>query len=393
MPQAIPVMCKLRLSLVAALLLVLLFARPLLAAAQEAAANPYEVTGVQVDVTAENAPAARSKALADGARQALTMLIERYVPEDRRARFSRMPQDQIEDMISDFSIRNEKSSSVRYIATLDYRFKASRASRLLRSAGVTPPDVQGQPGQPASTDAPPPPKPIVVVPIFETGPGQAPGGGADPWRDAWQALAAGSGGRYVLATGDTAGIANDQARLTALVQRTGGDSALVAVATMRAGAEGAPASVEVRFLRQSASRTASGTQSYAPGEDEAPQAFFRRVAQATQSDANSAWRRAAPSQSADRSVIQVAVPVTSLAEWLKLQKQIRGVDGVRGLDVVLMSSREMLVRLSYNGSLGDLIRRLEDADFALSGDADHRVLARDTTPIEPAGSGGEPATP
>lgn len=388
-------MCKLRLYLVAALLLAVAFACPLPAMAQDAAANPYEVTGVQVDVTAENATAARSKALADGARQALAMLVGRYVPEDRRARFSRMPQDQIEDMISDFSIRSEKSSAVRYIATLDYRFKPSRASRLLRSAGVTPPDSQGQSSQTASTDTPPPPRPIVVVPIFEAGPGQAPGGGADPWRDAWQALAAGSGGRYVVATGDTAGIANDQARLTSLVRRTGGDSALVAVATMRAGAEGAPASADIRFVRQSTSRTASGSQSYAPAEGEAPQAFFRRIAQSTQSEANSAWRKAAPSRSsAERSVIQVAVPVSDLPGWLKLQKQIRGVDGVRGLDVVLMSRREMLVRLSYSGSFGDLTRRLEDADFALSGDEDHRVLARDTSPIEPATPPeGEPATP
>lgn len=388
-------MCKLRLCFVAALLLAVAFACPLPAMAQDAAANPYEVTGVQVDVTAENATAARTKALADGARQALAMLVERYVPEDRRARFSRMPQDQIEDMISDFSIRSEKSSAVRYIATLDYRFKASRASRLLRSAGVTPPDSQGQSSQTASTDTPPPPRPIVVVPIFEAGPGQAPGGGADPWRDAWQALAAGSGGRYVVATGDTAGIANDQARLSSLVRRTGGDSALVAVATMRPGAEGEPSSADIRFVRQSVSRTASGSQTYAPAEGETPQAFFRRVAQATQSEANSAWRRAAPTRSsAERSVIQVAVPVNDLPGWLKLQKQIRGVDGVRGLDVVLMSRREMLVRLSYNGSIGDLTRRLEDADFVLSGDEDHRVLARDTSPIEPATPPeGEPVTP
>jgi Uncharacterized protein conserved in bacteria (DUF2066). len=357
-------------------------------AAQE---NPYEVTGVHVDVTAEDAAAARRQALADGARLALEQMVERYVPEERRGRFAKMPQQQIEDMISDFSIRSEKTSAVRYIATLDYRFKPSRVSRLLRSAGAVLPTSSDPSGTP---EALPPPKPIIVVPIFEAGPGQAPGGGADPWRDAWQSLAERSGGRYVLASGDTAAIAADEERLAALVRRTGGDSALVAIASIRAVPDGAPHTVDVRFSRQGRSRQASGAQAYAPTEGEEPQAFYRRVAAAIQAEANAAWRSAASVPKGERSVLQASVPVSDLPEWLKLQKQIRGVDGVRSLEVVMMSRREMLVRLAYSGSYGDLTRHLEDADFVLDDDDDdHRVLTRDTSPIEPAETGVEPATP
>lgn len=355
------------------------------AASQSEPDNPYEITGVQVDVTAENAAAARSLALADGARQALAQLVERYVPEDRRARFARMSQQQIDDMINDFSIRSEKTSSVRYIATLDYRFKPSRVGRLLRSAGAVLPTVAGQP-VPSSTEAPPP-KPIIVLPVLEAGPGQAPGGGADPWRDAWQSIAERSSGRYVLATGDTAGISGDQERLDAMVRNAGGDSALVAVAAMRGPQDGEPAGVDVSFVRQGSKRRASGSKTYTPNEDESAQAFFRRVAAATQSDAATAWRQSVASAPAQRAEVQVAVPVSSLDDWLQLQKQIRDADGIRGVNVVLLSRREMLVNLSYSGTPADLALRLEDADLALRESDGRRVLTRDTSPIEPADAG------
>lgn len=384
MCEAIPVMTMIRLWL-AALLLLVAAAWTAPATAQAAADNPYEVTGVHVDVTAENAAAARGLALADGARQALMQLVERYVAEDKRGRFAKMSQQQIEDMVNDFSIRDEKTSGVRYIATLDYRFKASRVSRLLAAAGATPPAATSQAAG-STTDVPPPPRPIVVIPILEAGPGQAPGGGADPWRDAWQALAERSDGRYVLASGDTAAIASDQERLSALVRRTGGDSALVAVASVGDAPEGRTQGINVRFHRQSSNRQATGGQTYLPDDGETPQAFFRRVAVATQAEASTAWRQAAASPPAQRARLQLAVPVNDLSDWLQLQKQIRQVNGVSGIDTVLMSRREMLVNLSFSGSVEDLTQRLEDADLTLADNGGRRVLRRDTTPIEPTES-------
>ena len=61
-------------------------------------------------------------------------------------------------------------------------------------------------------------------------------------------------------------------------------------------------------------------------------------------------------------------------------------DGVRGIDTVLMSRREMLVYLSFSGSVEELSQRLEDADLTLADDGGRRVLTRDTTPIEPTES-------
>ncbi len=330
----------------------------------------YEVTGIRVDVTAENAAAARDKALQDGARQALQQFVDTWVPADRRARYARMSQQQIEDMISDFSIREEKSSAVRYIATLDYRFKPSRASRLLRDAGVAVPLMPGE--------APPPP-PIIVVPVLEAA---IPGSSGDPWRNSWRSVAARRPERYVVAPADTA-VVGDQARLSALVRRLGGESGLVVIATPAINVDGTLASLDVGFLRQGRSRQASGQVSFVPQEGEATDAFLRRAAAGTETAMAEAWKQAAAAAVPTRSELAAWVPVDSVGDWLKMQKALRQVEGVRRVELTMMTRREMLVSVSYTGSLAELRTNLEDADLVLFEADGRQVIAPDTSPLVP----------
>ena len=331
-------------------------------------APSYEVTGIRVDVTAENAAAARDKALQDGARQALQQFVDTWVPADKRARYARMSQQQIDDMISDFSIRDEKSSGVRYIATLDYRFKPSRASRLLRDAGVTVPLLPGE--------APPPP--IIVVPVLEA---SIPGVSGDPWRGAWRSLAERRPERFVVTRAD-AGVPDDQARLTALVRQMGGESGLVVVATPTLNADGSLAGLDVGFFRQGRSRQASGQVSFNPEGGEAIDAFMRRAAAGTEAAVRDAWKRAAPPPPV-RSELVAWVPVESLDDWLKMQKALRQVEGVRRVDLTMMTRREMLVSLSYTGSLNELRANLEDADLTLFEADGRQLITPDTSPLVP----------
>lgn len=364
---------RLATAVAAALALALAVAALTLGLAPQAAAQAitYEVTGIRVDVTADNAAAARDKALQAGARQALQQFVERHVPAEKRSRYARMSQQQIEDMISDFSIRDEKTSAVRYIATLDYRFKPSRASRLLRDSGV----VTGEPGVPLP--------PLIVVPVVD-GSIAGPAGG-DAWRSAWRSIAERrGGGRYVVAAAADAGSAGDQAQLAALVRRLGGDSALVAIATPgSAAADGTPQTIDVRFYRQGRSRQASGSASYAIADGETADAFVRRVAAAADGAQAQAWKNAAQTAPVTRAQVDVYVPVDDLADWLAMQKTLRQVEGVRQVQLLMMARREMFVGLAYAGSFAQLQQNLEDADLALVQADGRHVLTRDTSPIAP----------
>ena len=176
------------------------------------------MTGIRVDMAAENAAAARDKALQDGARQALQQFVDTWVPADPRARYARMSQQQIDDMISDFSIRDE---SPRVSATCrSVSVRAIQASRLLRDAGVAVPLLPGE--------APPPRRSSSFRCWRRASPASAVIHGAAPGGS----LAERRPERFVVTRAD-AGVAGDQAQLTALVRQMGGESGLVVVATRR----------------------------------------------------------------------------------------------------------------------------------------------------------------
>ena len=76
-------------------------------------ANPYEVKGVDVDVTAETASDARAQALREGQQRAMAILLERMTLKSDHARLPGLSPEEITEYIQDFSVAEEKTSAVR----------------------------------------------------------------------------------------------------------------------------------------------------------------------------------------------------------------------------------------------------------------------------------------
>jgi hypothetical protein len=75
--------------------------------------------------------------------------------------------------VRDFSVAREKASSVRYIARLNYRFKADEVRDLLRAYNVP--------------FAETPSRPVVVLPVYEIGASAVLWDEPNPWRQQWNA--------------------------------------------------------------------------------------------------------------------------------------------------------------------------------------------------------------
>ena len=97
----------------------------------------YEVRDVAVDVTAETAARAREQALAAGEHMAFRRLLERLTLREDHARLPELEQREITEYVQDFSVADEKTSAVRYLARLNFRFKAQEVRGLLHDFGVT----------------------------------------------------------------------------------------------------------------------------------------------------------------------------------------------------------------------------------------------------------------
>ncbi len=120
----------------------------------------FSAGGIQVDVTAANAAVARDQAMQDGQKKALMVVMERITPSYVAEQLPELVPDNIQNYVRDVRVMNEKSSSVRYMATLEVRFNPDAVRELLRHNGVPYVRTSG--------------KPLLILPLYKRSASAAP---------------------------------------------------------------------------------------------------------------------------------------------------------------------------------------------------------------------------
>src|SRR6185437_14035085 len=110
---------------------------------------------VTVDKTAASAAQAREIALAEAQVQAFDRLVRRLVAKDRQTAVPRQNAQSIARLVRGFEGDRERTSNVRYIATLRIRFDPNGVREVLRAANVPFAETRA--------------KPILVVPVLMEG--------------------------------------------------------------------------------------------------------------------------------------------------------------------------------------------------------------------------------
>jgi Uncharacterized protein conserved in bacteria (DUF2066) len=112
----------------------------------------YTVGNYPVDATANDAVAAKEKALADGQQAALKSLFKRLVPVTAYPRLAKLRTLKAADFVDGVSVRKERNSSTQYIANLDFAFQPKAVRELLRREGIPYVDTQAPP--------------VLIVPVY-----------------------------------------------------------------------------------------------------------------------------------------------------------------------------------------------------------------------------------
>lgn len=313
--------------------------------------STYTVADIPVDATAGDAVAARSEALRTGQREGLARLLRRLTPAEQHARLPSVVGVPIDSYVQNFSIENEELSQTRYLADLTVTYDPTAVKALLQSAGMS------------FTEAASPP--ILVLPLYDGPDGLVLWPEGNPWWDAWvETLDPNGLLRLTLPLGDL----EDMGRLTA-EQVASGDRAAMLDLARRYGAEDvliaeAGAVADGAAVRLDAERIGATDRRGAPITVDVPQgrpieAVLDNAAQKLQSSLVEQWKQGRL-LSFDRSGRMVVdVPVTALADWVRLRRTLESLPEVSRIDV-LQFSREM-VRAEI-GYMGDEFR-LEDAFF------------------------------
>lgn len=356
-----------------------------LPAAADALHDVYTVSGVPIDATAASSRVARDQAIATGELRAARLLLERLALRRDYARLPQINATDLNGLIEGFSVSNERTSAVRYLADLTVTFKPEAVRNLMAQSGIAIAET--------------PSRPVLVLPVWrdEAGGGLKLFDETNPWRDAWMRIATGKGLVPLLTPlGDVAdlnAISADQAAsgnaaaLGAIAQRYNVGDVIVAVAV------GDPANQTISQLIVTRYTIGGGRSTVNVSPRRPPEALLA-TALAISQEVEEAWKVGTTSpvaQGGDRPwspdsgnqpaggdvpmpVLAVRVPVTQLSEWLAIRKRLNDVPQIKKVDVNSLGVDGASVMLSYVGTEQQLQASLAQSDLVLSNDGGFWIL-------------------
>lgn len=334
-----------------------------LAEARPAVADVFTVEGVAVDATARTAGEAREVALAEGQYEAFIRLFNRMTLRLDRSRLPDIAPETIANLVHAFEVQDEKTSGIRYLAKLTVHFKDDAFLKFLQTHEI-----------PYATTRS---RPVLVLPVFDSGEERTLWRDPNPWRDAWRALPPRDGlVPFVLPYGDLSDVTTidaaqaalgDQDRLAAIAKRY--NATAILVAQVRSTTE---TFLNLPAIYLSLSRYGAGAwgdvyvASFLGASGEPPEGLFRQAIEQTVQRIEESWKLDNLLQSGEEGEVTVAVPLQGLEDWLKIEKRLGRIPSVLENRLVYLSREEARVRIRFQGGGMQLQRALLQSDLYLS---------------------------
>lgn len=339
-----------------------------------AADKVYTVANYPVEAVAENAVAAKKKALADGQQAAFRSLLKRLIPVTYFSRAKQFEGVQGAELIDAVRVRSERNSATEYVASYDFTFRAKSVRDMLRREGIPFTDEQA---------------PVVtLVPIWQGAAGAPPSPAEQAaWAGNWKGLdlensltpvKLASLSKDLPPDRVAAAAAGDPGAIRFLAIQYKTDRLLLAVA----GNDAATGRLAV---------TLAGTDAVGPFVlkrqyriDPTDPGYTRELAavvglrtiegrwKAVQTRGSGAVMAGA-SGATD---LLISVEFRGMAEWQDISRKLSATPGVEELDVAGLSARGARVTLRYAPGAERLAEELAQQGLSLRSDGGNWVLSR-----------------
>lgn len=356
---------------------------PAVAITGHSVGDPFTVQDVKVDISAASAAAARDQAIADGQRKAFIELYKRLTGSAQMP--PKLSNSELESLIQGVEIDEERTSAVRYIASLTVKFRAQATRQFMLGAGVSFADV--------------PTRPVLLLPLVENTGGLVLWEDHTPWRMAWENYrATATLVPVVVPPGDLTDVAMIGGReavegipgpLAAIAARYNAGEVVVAKLTASKGgapAKAAQVTVIRHYLDGQPSLTDPVHATAKEGEDET--ALMNRAVTAVMSLLDTARRRGAAGAAGGTGVagagsgggsgmiqggaqnrLKATVSFARLEEWLEARRRLGQVATIARSDVVTLSRSGADLDLVYYGDPSTLAAALAQRGLLLGGTA------------------------
>jgi hypothetical protein len=342
------------------------------------ALNPGEVfivAPVQVDVTAESARAARADALKMGQSLAWKRLVGRLtLPGDGAALLEYQPK-QLASLIQGFEVLRERTSAVRYLASISYSFNREEVRRVLSQAGIA--------------FAETPSRPVLIIPVLTSEGVGVLWEDPNPWREAWQNLPPRDGLLPIAVPyGDLADIRDlstvqamrgDEERLRTVADRYGARDVVVARASRTFDPRDNLPILEIAIVRRGTDGLEEVIVDSIKGQnpDDMIGLLDSGVTRVVSTLSND-WKQANLVSPGLETRVTVVVPIDGFGRWLSIRRRLDGIGVLRRSELLRLSKREAMMDLWVQGNVDQLRNAVRQRDLnLLEGRIDYVLADRD----------------
>lgn len=356
---------------------------PIVQPSQPAApADPYTVSGIKVDVSADNANVARDKAIAEAQAKAWVELARRLSPTGDAP--PKMSDADLQRVVLGISVDDEKVTPTRYLASISVRFRADAVRN--HFAGTSAQYVE------------PPGKAYVVLPVTMVGGKPVLWDDHTAWRDAWEGKTASAlvptmvpPGELpdVSAIGAAEAASADPQAIDRIVRKYNAPGAIVVRTTLPDPGQPLPPALKVDITRVDANGDRKDTSlSVRKDPDDRPEDLLRRAVIQTSAAIDDLYRQGNAITAGPEQTIQVTLAIAGLPDWLEARQRLTGTAGITSADMVSLGRSAVKLNLVYRGDPTTLRQALGKRDLGLE-DAGGEYLLR----LLPRGSGSAAAAP
>jgi hypothetical protein len=336
-----------------------------------APADPFTVTGIQVDASAASAIEAQTIAIDSGRQRAWTTLIHRLTKQDDWAKIPALDDQAVQRLIASYLPVNERRSTTRYSASMTYTFNADAVRRLLRSQNIAYTDMAAHP--------------ILIVPL-------------DPRYEAHGAWTnAFFNPRYSHAAvplnlpipdaqtvSALASVSFDSAQWSQLQGIAGRVRADEAMLLLLVNAKG-KVTVKLRHLGIGASWTVADVDVPEPA-NAPPAKISADAADAAATAVIDAWKAHAAIDFGKRFRLVAEIKADQLEDWSTMQQKLATIPTITDIGVVALDIGEARIAISYVGSAQQLKDSITQAGYDLESDDSGWTLA----PLPPPATASTP---
>lgn len=323
---------------------------------QNAKADIFTVTGIEIAATAKTATEAKQIAIAGGQKKALTELLDKLTSAEEAASLPPADAAMLQQVIVGFSLENERTGPTQYLAKLTVRFHPDAIELFLAQNGIKISIVQSPQ--------------TLIVPVLWNNSKLSVLNGVDAWTETLRRIGLQDRLVPLLQTlGDAADasvdreavVAADETALQLLMDRYAVEYAIVATAVY--APDNAVLSGTVAGPGPSGNVNIQKQVDVVPGEEGKA---FRQLALALLDALDEEWRlSAAGSAGANTEDFAFVVPFRDLSEWVIVRERLEVMSGINSLDVQALGAGSASVVVKYNGDLSAFLNALDVIGFAM----------------------------